>query len=283
MCPSRPPRLPGNRQLTNDRFFDILCCIFDEHLVKPRFTIDSRPNLNLNKALRIEPIRPRLGSFVHFSGFSSPLRRPVLPSPVIFFAPLPAAHNSEFTTYNPEVRAPRATAPLPIRSAKPATQLHKSFQIQQIPSRLGRSEPQAQNHKTQNASAVLSSRSPWREPPVVLETTPTFPALILLRLGPNSPPSLPWLPFVQALMPPPDLPSTPDVPRATSAAPFCPPRFRVSVSIDVIPGSLSDHSIAMGFNPPHAPRSPAPFRPPYSPTKSPQIRQQSGRIGGSLE
>jgi hypothetical protein len=194
MCPSRPPRLPGNRQLTNDRFFDILCCIFDEHLVKPRFTIDSRPNLNLNKALRIEPIRPRLGSFVHFSGFSSPLRRPVLPSPVIFFAPLPAAHNSEFTTYNPEVRAPRATAPLPIRSAKTATQLHKSFQIQQIPSRRGRSEPQAQNHKTQNASAVLSSRSPWREPPVVLETTPTFPALILLRLGPNSPPSAPRRP-----------------------------------------------------------------------------------------
>ena len=47
-----------------------------------------------------------------------------------------------------------------IRSTKTPNQLHKSFQIQQIPSRFGRPEPQTQNDKTRTASAFFSSRSP---------------------------------------------------------------------------------------------------------------------------
>ncbi len=66
-----PPPVP---QLTTDRFFHILCCIFNEHLVKPRSKIDYRSNMKLSNELRIEPICPFSGSFVQFPGFSSLFR-----------------------------------------------------------------------------------------------------------------------------------------------------------------------------------------------------------------
>jgi len=148
-----PPPAP---QRTTDRFVHILCCIFDEHLVKPRSAIDSRPNPNLNTALRIAPISPSSGSFVHFPGFSSLLDSQFCHHPQVFSAPPPAVHNSQ-----PRTPTAARTSPLyQIRSTKTSTQLHKSFQIQQIPPRYGRSEPQTPNNKTCNASAVFSSRSP---------------------------------------------------------------------------------------------------------------------------
>jgi hypothetical protein len=127
--PSSPPSLaslPSVQALIGpsraSKFSDILCCRFEDHLVKPRSTINSRPNLNLNKTLRIEPIRPRSGSFVHFPGFSSHFRTSDLRSSATFFRPTARSSRRSFSPphsvrsrYHPRTHPPPAGF-LPCRS-----------------------------------------------------------------------------------------------------------------------------------------------------------------------
>ena len=85
---SRPKVSSPAPQRTTDESV-ILCCIFNEHLVKPRSAIDSRPNPNENTALRIAPICRRSGCSSIFRSF----HRSSTPISAIahkfFFAPQP--------------------------------------------------------------------------------------------------------------------------------------------------------------------------------------------------
>jgi hypothetical protein len=106
-----PPPTPQRR---TDEFFQIPCCTSEYHLVKPRSAIDLSLNPNPNHGLRIEPISPRLGSFVHFPGFSSLLDPLSYQRPQDFFAPQP--------DLAPIVRTPLAACSLrpSASSAKPS-------------------------------------------------------------------------------------------------------------------------------------------------------------------
>ena len=87
--------LPPSRQLTTDES-EISSCNFDEDLVKPRSTIDPSPNPNPNHMLRTKLISPRLGSIVHFPGFSSLPGTLSCHRPQVFFRPAPQSHRPSF-------------------------------------------------------------------------------------------------------------------------------------------------------------------------------------------